>query len=157
MAHSYDTLPNLQYLQVAPTRQAERPGSQVLGGSHVQAQRQLCPKWPSSCLHANRACHKDKLDKKGPIHIILGNGGRQANTPYYNKDPEEWIAVRDHTTYGYGTLEFVNVTHARYEWVQTDANDISTDKVKVADENSVTRAKDRGVKDKLYVKNQLYL
>ena len=114
----------------------------------------------SGHLHAymrTEPVYKGKLDKKGPIHIILGNGGRQANTPYYNKDPEEWIAVRDHTTYGYGTLEFVNVTHARYEWVQTDANDISTDKVKVADEDSVTRAKDRGVKDKLYVKNQLYL
>ena len=115
----------------------------------------------SGHLHAymrTEPVFKGKLDKKGPIHIILGNGGRQANSPYYNKErPEEWVAVRDHTTYGYGTLDFVNATHAKYVWVQTDANDISTAKVKVYEEDSTTRAKDRGVKDKVYLKNQLYL
>ena len=113
----------------------------------------------SGHLHAymrTEPVYKGKRDKKGPIHIILGNGGRQANSPYCNKEPEEWIAVRDHTTYGYGTLDFVNATHAQYEWVQTDANDISTAKVKV-NEDSTTRAKDRGVNDKVYLKNQLYL
>ncbi len=114
----------------------------------------------SGHLHAymrTEPVYKGKLDKKGPIHIILGNGGRQANSPYYNKEPEEWIAVRDHTTYGYGTLDFVNATHAQYVWVQTDANDISTAKVKVNEKESTTRAKDRGVKDKVYLKNQFYL
>lgn len=114
----------------------------------------------SGHLHAymrTEPVYKGKLDKKGPIHIILGNGGRQANSPYYSKEPEEWIAVRDHTTYGYGTLDFVNATHAQYVWVQTDANDISTAKVKVYEEDSTTRAKDRGVKDKVYLKNQFYL
>jgi hypothetical protein len=114
----------------------------------------------SGHLHAymrTEPVYRDRLDERGPVHVILGNGGRQANTPYYKKKPEEWIAVRDHTTYGYGTLEFVNATHAQYEWVQTDVNDISTEKVKVDDEEQVSIAKDRGVKDKVFVKNQLYL
>ena len=54
-------------------------------------------------------------------------------------------------------MDFVNATHAKYVWVQTDVNDISTAKVKVNEEDSTTRAKDRGVKDKVYLKNQLYL
>lgn len=116
----------------------------------------------SGHLHAymrTKPIYNNRSDKKGPIHVMLGNGGRQANTPYFHEEPEEWIAVRDHTTYGYGTLEFVNKTHARYEWVQTDANDISTLKVEVAyGENGLPlKAKEQGIKDKVFVKNQLYL
>ena len=61
----------------------------------------------SGHLHAymrTEPVFKGKLDKKGPIHIILGNGGRQANSPYYSKEPEEWIAVRDHTDMAPWTL-----------------------------------------------------
>jgi len=36
------------------------------------------------------------LDNRGPVHIIIGMSGRQANAPYKNADPEEWVAVRDH-------------------------------------------------------------
>jgi hypothetical protein len=62
-------------------------------------------------------------EENGIIHIVLGNGGRQANAPFLNPDhAEEWIAVRDHTTYGYGLIEFMNDTIARYEWVQTGHN-----------------------------------
>ena len=98
---------------------------------------------------------KGRTDPKGPIHVILGNGGRQANTPYHMETPEEWVAVRDHTTYGYGTIELLNATHARYEWVQTDYNKVSTFKAQVR-EDEVGRAKDRGIIDQVYIKNQLY-
>ena len=36
------------------------------------------------------------VDRRGPVHIIIGMSGRQANAPYMNADPEEWVAVRDH-------------------------------------------------------------
>ena len=61
----------------------------------------------------------DKVTKDGPIHLVLGNGGRQANAPFLNPEPEEWIAKRDHTIFGFGLIEYINATFARYEWYQT--------------------------------------
>jgi len=63
-----------------------------------------------------------KPHPKGPVHIIQGNGGRQANEPYYNELAEEWVHVRDHSMYGYGTLELFNRTHACWKWVKTGFN-----------------------------------
>ena len=63
-----------------------------------------------------------EVTEDGPIHIVLGNGGRQANAPYLNPEPEEWVAVRDHTTYGWGSIEYLNMTTARYEWIQSGHN-----------------------------------
>ncbi|KAL7529949.1 hypothetical protein ACHAWF_004847 [Thalassiosira exigua] len=62
----------------------------------------------------------DEPNPRGPVYIIQGNGGRQANEKYFNpKQAEEWVRVRDHAMYGYGTLELLNVTHARWKWVKT--------------------------------------
>lgn len=64
-----------------------------------------------------------KPDPRGPIHIIQGNGGRQANEPYHNDTAaEEYVYIRDHSMYGYGTLELANRTHAQWKWVQTGFN-----------------------------------
>lgn len=63
-----------------------------------------------------------KPHPKGPVHIIQGNGGRQANEPYYNELAEEWVHVRDHSQYGYGTLELFNRTHVCWKWVKTGFN-----------------------------------
>jgi len=92
----------------------------------------------------------NKVSKKGPIHIILGNGGRQANAPFLNSDAEEWVAVRDHTTYGYGTIEFFNASIARYEWVQTGHN---------GPEDSGNNFLDvpKNVSDVVFVTNQYYI
>ena len=79
----------------------------------------------SGHLHAYMRTHpvvNNKINATGPIHIVLGNGGRQANAPFLNDEPEDWVALRDHTTYGYGAMEFLNSTMARYEWVQTGHN-----------------------------------
>lgn len=62
------------------------------------------------------------VTKNGPVHFVLGNGGRQANAPFLNPQPEVWVEIRDHTTYGYGFIEYINYTTARYEWVQTGHN-----------------------------------
>jgi hypothetical protein len=66
----------------------------------------------------------DIPNSTGPIHIVLGNGGREVNAPFYNEQAEDWVAVRDHTTYGYGTIDFLNRTTALYEWIQTGKNDL---------------------------------
>jgi hypothetical protein len=55
----------------------------------------------------------------GPMHVIVGAGGRQCKGSFMSEEPEPWIAVRDATSYGYGTLELYNKTHARWEWKPT--------------------------------------
>jgi acid phosphatase type 7 len=59
------------------------------------------------------------LTKTGPIHIVMGAGGRNAKAEFLSEEPEEWVAVRDATTYGYGLLEICNKTHARWDWIHT--------------------------------------
>ena len=45
----------------------------------------------------------NKPNAAGPMHIIVGNGGRQANSPYYSDIAEDWVAVRHPITYGFST------------------------------------------------------
>jgi len=55
----------------------------------------------------------------GPIHIVMGAGGRNADAAFLQDQPEDWIVMRDGTIYGYGLLEIINKTHARWDWVHT--------------------------------------
>ena len=91
------------------------------------------------------------LTPTGPIHIVLGNGGRQANAPFHNQVPEEWVTLRDHTTYGYGTIQVLNKTSALYEWVQAGRNE-ETDGVERNFLNPPKNMTDFG-----YVENQYFL
>jgi len=87
----------------------------------------------------------------GPIHIILGNGGKRAKiVPFRNEIPEEWVAIRDHTTYGYGTIEYLNATMALYEWIQTGHNSPEDH-----GENFLNVPKN--IRDLVYIENQNYL
>lgn len=92
----------------------------------------------------------DKINKDGPIHFVLGNGGRQANAPFLNPDPEEWIAIRDHTTYGFGLIEYLNMTTARYEWCQTGHN-------KVGDHGKNFFDSPDNMTDVVLIQNQYYM
>lgn len=93
-----------------------------------------------------------KPDPRGPIHIIQGNGGRQANEPYINPtEPEEFVKVRDHSMYGYGTLELCNKTHAQWKWVQTGFN--TEDEVGL----NGRFEPDFGLHDEVWVLNQLFV
>jgi len=62
-------------------------------------------------------------DPDGPVHVIMGAGGRDADAPYLNEEPEEWVAVRDASVYGYGLVEIFNATHLRFDWVHTGEGD----------------------------------
>lgn len=73
-------------------------------------------------IHAYQRTHPvvyDQVNSTGPIYITVGAGGRQCKGSFLNEDPEEWVAVRDATRYGYGTLVLFNATHAQWEWYQT--------------------------------------
>lgn len=73
-------------------------------------------------VHAYMRTHPvafSKRNPRGPIHIIQGNGGKAVCEPYYNNTAEEWVAVRDQSQYGYGTLELYNNTHAMWKLIKT--------------------------------------
>merc|ERR1712127_634863 len=57
-----------------------------------------------------------------PIHITVGEGGnREGHSRSYNNDmPEDWIAKRDITEFGFGTMEFLNATHAEWKWIRNE-------------------------------------
>jgi hypothetical protein len=60
-----------------------------------------------------------KVQKNGPVHIVVGAGGRAAASEFVNEEPEEWVDVRDASWYGYGIVEICNSTHIRWDWVHT--------------------------------------
>lgn len=60
-----------------------------------------------------------KEQKNGPVHIVVGAGGRSAAAEFVNEEPEEWVGVRDASWYGYGIVEICNKTHIRWDWVHT--------------------------------------
>lgn len=106
----------------------------------------------SGHVHAyfrSKKVSNDALDKKGPMYIVVGNGGRQANAPFYNIVAEDWVAKRDHTTYGYGTIEFLSPEIAMYEWVQTGHNGPN-------DSGENFPYVPNNMTDIVYVNNQLY-
>jgi hypothetical protein len=79
-----------------------------------------------------------QCNPRGPIHIIQGNGGQRKSAcePYHNETAEEWVAVREQSQYGYGTLELFNNSHAMWRLIKTGQ-----------DEN--------GEVDEIWVSNQL--
>lgn len=64
------------------------------------------------------------VDDEGPVYLIVGEGGNREHhvKEYLHDVPEEWVAVRDKTVYGFGTFEVLNETSANWKWIM-DAND----------------------------------
>jgi hypothetical protein len=60
-----------------------------------------------------------KVKRNGPVHIVVGAGGRAVEAEFVNEEPEEWVGVRDASWYGYGIVEICNSTHIRWDWVHT--------------------------------------
>ena len=81
-----------------------------------------------------------KRDPTGPIYLTLGAGGNREGHPwgYRQFHPEEWVAKRDMTEYGYGHFHIANKTHALFRWMYD--ND-----------------KTAGFRDIVWFENQLYL
>lgn len=64
--------------------------------------------------------YKGEIDHTGgsPIYIIVGEGGNREGhvKQFLNPDPEIWVAVRDLTVFSFGTLDVVNITHAKWQF-----------------------------------------
>lgn len=73
--------------------------------------------------------HKNKLDECGPVYITIGDGGnRKGLDKHWEKQPK-WSLVRE-DSYGFATLEALNSTHMRWEWLRNkDASPIAADSV----------------------------
>lgn len=78
--------------------------------------------------------------KKGPVYLTLGAGGNreQHSKGYIHDIPEDWVAKRDDTEYGYGHLFVANRTHAHFNWVRDGTTQ-------------------DGTRDSVWLENQLFL
>lgn len=56
------------------------------------------------------------VDECGPIYLTIGDGGNREGVylPWLSEQPE-WSAYRE-SSFGVGTLQLLNASHARYEW-----------------------------------------
>jgi len=109
----------------------------------------------SGHVHAyqrTRNVYKDKVDRLGPMHVIVGEGGKTINTEARSVQPEEWIAVRDETAYGYGQLILHNKTTAEWRWIHTKVGEQNYNWF--LDSNKTEPAVETDV---IFLENQLYL
>jgi hypothetical protein len=58
-----------------------------------------------------------KVERKGPMHITVGAGGRQCDAPFKSEIQEPWIKKRDSSMFGYGNFCIFNRTHAEWTWI----------------------------------------
>jgi len=86
-----------------------------------------------------------RRNPRGPVHIIQGNGGKAVCEPYHNETAEEWVAVRDQSQYGYGTLELFNSTHAMWKLIKTGHDEGGEFEPNL------------NLLDEIWVRNQLYV
>jgi len=50
---------------------------------------------------------------------VVGDGGnREGHASYKNDDIEDWVHVRDCTTFGFGVFDVLNETHAKWRWMK---------------------------------------
>jgi hypothetical protein len=76
----------------------------------------------SGHVHAYMRTHpvvNSTVTPTGPVYIIVGAGGRAAESKFLQETPEEWVAERDATIYGYGSVLIHNKTHASWDWIHT--------------------------------------
>ncbi len=71
---------------------------------------------------------------KAPTYIVVGDGGnREGHDRFRSDDAEDWVYVRDVTTYGFGLLYVLNKTHAQWQWVKN----VNEREVEVHDEGFI--------------------
>jgi len=77
------------------------------------------------CLH-----RRGVRDDCGPVHIVIGDGGnREGLADSYDEPQPEWSAFRE-ASYGSGTLDLLNTTHALWRWHRNqDSEAIVSDEV----------------------------
>lgn len=71
-----------------------------------------------------------KLDNCGPVHITIGDGGNREGLSSSFMDSPPEISIFREASFGHGSLEIVNTTHARWEWHRNDDDEpVVTDSI----------------------------
>ena len=75
------------------------------------------------------ACRGER-DECGPVHIVIGDGGnREGLADTYDEPQPEWSRYRE-ASYGSGTLDLLNTTHALWRWHRNqDSQAVVSDEV----------------------------
>jgi len=96
----------------------------------------------------------ETVDPLGPMHITIGAGGRKCEAPFKSATPEDWVAVRDATIYGYGEFSILNRTTAEWQWVHSGFNEFR-------DYNEVWKSNQTlpsgPAQDRVFIENQFFL
>lgn len=59
-----------------------------------------------------------RADPRGPLHIVVGDGGNREGLSTYYLDPApKWSVFRE-ASYGHGSLDLLNSTHAVWRWLR---------------------------------------
>ncbi|KAK1389640.1 Purple acid phosphatase [Heracleum sosnowskyi] len=64
--------------------------------------------------------YKDEADKCGPVHITIGDGGNHEGLATKFIDPQPAESLFREASFGHGTLEVVNASHALWTWHRND-------------------------------------
>ncbi|OIW11349.1 hypothetical protein TanjilG_19605 [Lupinus angustifolius] len=62
--------------------------------------------------------YKEKANKCGPVYITIGDGGNRDHFNPYFMDPPPEISFFRERSFGHGTLEVTNATHALWTWIR---------------------------------------
>jgi acid phosphatase type 7 len=103
-------------LQIVAAREHLEPlfvhhGVNVVFSGHIHAYSRTAP------------VVNGQLSQTGPIHIVVGAGGRKCEAAFFSETPEAFIRVRDATFFGYGIFRVRNATVAAWEWIHTGQAD----------------------------------
>jgi acid phosphatase type 7 len=104
-------------LQIMAAREHLEPlfvkyGVNVIFSGHIHAYSRTAP------------VENGRVSETGPIHIVVGAGGRKCEAAFLDETPEPYMRVRDATFFGYGLFRVHNATVAAWEWIHTGlAND----------------------------------
>jgi len=73
-------------------------------------------------VHAYERSHPvcfQQISAAGPTYITVGDGGNHEGL-YDKWSDSSWSAFKDGSSYGFGTVDFLNDTHARWRWLPND-------------------------------------
>ncbi|KAK7244922.1 hypothetical protein RIF29_39751 [Crotalaria pallida] len=74
--------------------------------------------------------YKDKSDKCGPVYINIGDGGNREGLASDYMDPKPEISLFREASFGHGTLQVVNTSHALWNWHKNDNDEaVASDSV----------------------------
>lgn len=95
-----------------------------------------------------------QVHPEGPVYMIVGSSGYQASgRAFASATPEDFVAARDETRFGYGVLHIYNATTAAWEW--------QTNGIQVRDGNRVFESNQtvpiEFETDHVVLQNQYYL